>query len=126
MSVQRNQYFCYGYMLDFKEARNHLVEILGEDGYTDLADKYYDNAFTPNITEVHGCSMIEDGMNGKYTFFGKIYAKSENYEVIETMEIPEVSLHDKIITDHEFRRVFEGFNPSVEPVAKFYVITHYR
>ena len=76
MSVQRNQYFAYGYMLDFTEARDHLVDLLGEDGYTGLSDKYHDSAFDDKIVEVHGCSMIEDGMNGKYTFFGKIYAKS--------------------------------------------------
>ena len=126
MSVQCNQYVAYGYMLDFKEARNHLINILGEDEYTELSDKYHDNAFKSDIVEVYGCSMIEDGMNGKYTFFGKIYAKSSNYEPLETMEIPEIPLQDKIITDHEFRRVFEGFDPSVEPIAKLHIIAHYR
>ena len=123
MSVQCNQYVAYGYMLNFKDARSHLVESLGEEGYEELADKYGDNAFKPDIVEVYGCSMIEDGMGGKYTFFGKIYAKSSNYEPLESMEVPEVSERDRIITEHEFGRIF-GTNFEAEP--KLHIIAHYR
>lgn len=123
MSVQRNEYLGYGYMLDFKRARNLLIENYGEDGYTELSDEYHDSAFNNEIVEVHKCSMIEDGMNGKYTFFGKIYAKTENYEAFETQEIPEISLHDRIITEHEYYRIF-GTDLGVEP--KLHIITHYR
>lgn len=125
MSVQCNQYLCYGYMLDFKDARDHLVETLGEDGYTDLSDKYSDNAFNADIVQVHGCSMLEDGMDGKYTFFGKIYAKSNNGCFLQTAEItaPEPGTRANIITEHEFRRLF-GEDFDVE--ARTYLITHYR
>lgn len=123
MSVQRNQYLCYGYMLDFTQARNYLVAVLGEDGYTDLSDKYYDSAFTDEITQVYGCSMIEDGMGGKYTFFGKVYAKSSNYEVLETTEFAEPDARTQIITEHEFHRIF-GKDFAVEP--RTYLLTHYR
>lgn len=123
MSVQCNQYVCYGYMLDFKEARDILIEQLGEEGYEEFADKYHDNAFKPEIVEVHGCSMIEDGMNGDYTFFGKIYAKSSNYEPLETMEIPEPTDRDRIITEHEFTRIF-GTHFDAKP--KLQIIAHYR
>lgn len=123
MSVQCNQYIAYGYMIDFKAAREILIDIYGEEGYEDLADKYGDNAFKPDIVEVHGCSMIEDGMAGKYTFFGKIYAKSGNYEPLESMLIPEPTERDKIIVEHEFNRVFDNRiidNPAV------HLIAHYR
>lgn len=123
MSVQCNQYLAYGYKIDFGTAREQLIEIYGEDGYTALSDKYHDSAFDDKIVEVYGCSMIEDGMNGKYTFFGKIYAKSSNYEHLETTEINSaVPERDRIITEHEFQRIF-GYTPG-EP--KFYIITHYR
>lgn len=123
MSVQRNQYLVYGYMLDFKEARAILIATLGEETYQEVSEQYSDNAFTPEIVEVHGCSMIEDGMGGDYTFFGKIYAKSENYEVLETTTFPEVSERDRIITEHEFERLF-GKDRGYEPTT--YLITHYR
>ena len=124
MSVQCNQYVAYGFMLDFTEAREHLIKTLGEEGYEDLSDKYHDNAFKPDIVEVHGCSMIEDGMGGKYTFFGKIYAKSSNYEPLESMVIPkEIPIKDAIITEHEFKRLF-GIDFNVEP--QLHLIAHYR
>lgn len=123
MSVQRNQYLCYGYMLDFTQAKNHLEAVLGEDGYTDFSDKYYDSAFNDDIVQQHGCSMLEDGMGGKYTFFGKIYAKSSNYEVLETTEFTEPDDRTRIITEHEFRRIF-GEDFDVEP--RTYLLTHYR
>ena len=123
MSVQCNQYLCYGYMLDFTQARNYLVAALGEDGYTDLSDKYHDNAFKSDIVQVYGCSMIEDGMGGKYTFFGKIYAKSSNGEVLETPEFAAPDTRTEIITEHEFHRIF-GEDFGVEP--RTYLLTHYR
>lgn len=123
MSVQRNQYVGFGFMIDFKEAREHLIEKLTEQGYEDLSDQYHDSAFDDKIVEVHGCSMIEDGMNGDYTFFGKIYAKSEDHSAIDTMELPAVTERDRIITEHEFTRIF-GTDYELEP--KLYIITHYR
>lgn len=123
MSVQRNEYLGFGYMLDFKKAREVLIEQYGEDGYEELSEEYSDNAFNNDIVEVHGCSMIEDGMNGRYTFFGKIYAKTENYEAFETQEIPEISLRDRIITEHEYCRIF-ATDLGVEP--KLHIIAHYR
>lgn len=123
MSVQCNQYIAYGYMLDFKQAREILIGLHGEEGYELLADEYGDNAFKPDIVEVHDCSMIEDGMNGEYTFFGKIYAKSSNYEPLESMTIPEPTVRDKIIVEHEFKRVFDN-QLDAEPAVHF--IAHYR
>ena len=49
MSVQCNQYFCYGYMLDYTAARDKLIESLGEEGYEELSDDYYDGAFKKKV-----------------------------------------------------------------------------
>jgi hypothetical protein len=124
MSVQCNQYFCYGYMLDFNKARDALIKLYGEEGYEqNVADVYYDSAFEKEITEVYGCSMIMDGMNGKYIFFGHIYAKSENHQPLETTHIPELTERVKIITEHELNRIF-GTDFGVKP--EFIFLTHYR
>lgn len=126
MSVQCNQYLGYGYMLDFDEVREFFLRC-GEDYWEDqMCDLYHDSAFDDKIKEVYGCSMIIDGMNGDYVFFGKLYAKSKNYSAFDTMEIPTPSERDRIITEHEFGRVFEGFAPSVEPTARLQLIAHYR
>ena len=124
MSVQCNQYLGWGYMLDFKKAQEVLVKLLGEEGYEDLADKYGDSAFDDVIVEQYGCSMIEDGMGGKYTFFGKVFAKSENYEHLQTTSMPEVDDKTRIVTEHEFNRIFgEMFNADK---PQYFLITHYR
>ena len=104
----------------------YLLEVNygGEEGYAELADKYDDNAFKPDIVEVYGCSMIEDGMASEYTFFGKIFAKSENDVPLSTMSMPEVTERDRIITEHEFKRVFGEMFNSDNP--QYYLITHYR
>jgi hypothetical protein len=123
MSVQCNQYFCYGYMLDFDEVRQKLIEEYGEEGYEEICDQYHDNAFKKEIKEVHACSMIMDGMNGEYVFFGHIYSKSENGQPLNTFRIPELTITDKVITEHELRRMF-GTDFDVKP--DFILLTHYR
>lgn len=123
MSVQANQYICYGYLVDYSEARDHLVEQLGEEGYEELCDKYHDSAFKEDIVEVHGCSMIWDGMNGEYVFFGKIFDKAKTGDMLGTTVIPEVSVRDQIITEHEFNRIFGG-GFDVKP--QLILLTHYR
>ena len=124
MSVQVNQYLCYGFYLPFKEARQFLIEKMGEDKYEEVAAHYDDNAFKKDIVEINGCSMIEDGMNGKYTFFGKIFQKSDNYEHIQTCEMPKVGKKIKDNVLKEFKSLF-GDNFS-DFDAKIMLITHYR
>ncbi len=124
MSVQVNQYLGYGFFLPFKEAREALIEKLTDDKYQELADDYHDNAFKPEIKEINGCSMIEDGMNGKYTFFGKVFQKSDNYEHLQTCEMPKVGKKIKDNVKKEFESLFG--NKFSEYDAKIMLITHYR
>lgn len=124
MSVQQTQYIGYGYMLDYEKARAALIELYGEDGYESLSEKYSDNAFSDDITEVHGCSMIEDGMNGEFTFFGKIFVRSRNYGALPTMAMPEITERVRIITEHELLRVFGELFNADKP--QHYLITLYR
>lgn len=124
MSVQVNQYIGYGFFLPFKEARQALVEKFGEEKYEELTDNYYDSAFDSEVKSINDCSMIEDGMNGKYTFFGKVFKKSENYEHLQTCEIPKIGNKIKENVKKEFEAIFgTNFN---EYHAKIMLITHYR
>ncbi len=124
MSVQINQYLVYGFYLPFKEARQYLNDKYTEDGYTEIADKYHDSAFKKDIVSINDCSMIEDGMNGEYTFFGKIFKKTSDGCHLETSEMPKVGkkIKDNVKKEFEamFRDKFSDFH------AKIMLITHYR
>lgn len=72
-----NQYAGFGYFLNHKEAIKSLEAKYDEDKIEDIFDKYHDSAYDQKIVEVNGFSMIDDGMNGEYTFFGKIDQKSQ-------------------------------------------------
>ncbi len=125
MSVQINQYYGYGYYLPFKEAREHLTQKYGEEKYEEISDEYHDSAFKSDIKEVNGCSMIEDGMNGKYIFFGKLFEKAANGEYLETILIKKTKKHVKLLVDYEFKKLFgeDSFN-DYEPTT--ILLTHYR
>lgn len=118
-----NQYLVYGFMLPFKESEKVLDEKYGESGKDELFDKYYDSAFDKKITEVDGCSLISDGMNGGYNFFGKIFQKSEVHEPLMTSEFPKVSSKIKKNVEAELLKVF-GSTLDVKP--KVFLLTHYR
>lgn len=123
MSTQVNQYMCFGYMLDFHKAMNHLTETLGDDGYAELVEEYYDSAFKEEWTEVNGCTLLEDGMGGEYTFFGRVFAKASDGNILQTMEIPKIMPKFKKNLEKEFQRIFNG-KFDVKP--KYILVTHYR
>lgn len=125
MSVQCNQYLCYGYKFDYETAAKFLKEKLGEDGYEDFFDEYSDRAFDSEIVEVNDCSMLWDFMEGEWIFFGKIYAKSDNYEPLSFSPIPITpKIEDEIITKHEFKRIFGTTFENVTP--QMHLIALYR
>ncbi len=125
MSVQINQYYGYGYYLPYKEARDLLIEKYGEDKYEEISDQYHDSAFKNDIVAINGCSMIEDGMNGKYCFFGKVFEKASNGEYLETIEIKKVKKHIKLLISYEFKKLFgdDAFE-DFQPIS--ILITRYR
>ncbi len=124
MSVQINQYLVYGFYLPFKEARQFLIDKHTEDGYTEIADNYHDSAFKKDIVAINGCSLIEDGMNGEYTFFGKIFKKASDGCHLETSEMPKVGKKIKDNVIKEFEEMFG--NKFTEYKPKIMLITHYR
>lgn len=123
MSVQCNQYIGYGFMLDYDQAMDALTNIHGEDAVEEVLDAYYDSAYDTKIVEIQGCSILMDSMGGDYFFFGKLYAKSENYEALPTMVIPTPSLDEIVNLDNEFKRVF---GTELNPTADVYFIANYR
>ena len=72
-----NQYAGFGYFLDYKKAIEALEAKYDEDKIEELFNMYHDSAYDQNIVEIDGFSMLDDGMNGEYFFFGKIEQKSQ-------------------------------------------------
>lgn len=123
MSVQMNQYLCYGYMLPYKESEKALEAKYTEDKIEEIFDEYHDSAFKKEIQEVNGCSLISDGMNGKYNFFGKIYQKSKVYEPLDTTTMPKVTAKVKKMIEEQMLELF-GSDLNVKPAVV--LLTHYR
>lgn len=125
MSVQMNQYLCFGFLLDYKAAKAALKQGRTGEEYDELLEAYYDSAFDAKIVEVNGCSMIEDGMDGKYCFFGKVFAKSKVYEPLDTVACPTPSRSTKQNVMAEAARVFGSeLLGTKKPTAL--ILTHYR
>jgi hypothetical protein len=123
MSVQMNQYLGYGYLLPYKDSRKVLEEKHSEDRMEAIFDKYHDSAFKKEMVEVDGCSMIVDGMNGKYIFFGKVFNKSEVHEPLDTTTMPKVSTKIKKSVEEQLTQIF-GTNFNLKPGV--ILLTHYR
>lgn len=123
MSVQTNQYAGFGYWLDYKQAEAALEAKYDTDQIEDIFDKYHDSAFDKKIVEINGFSMITDGMDGNYFFFGKIDAKSEVYEPLNVTIAKIPSTKVKKSLKEEIVNVF-GTDFNMKPVSL--VFTHYR
>lgn len=125
MSVQMNQYLCYGYLLDYGKAREIMNVKHSEEVAEEILDKYFDSAFEKEIVEVDGCSLILDGMDGEYIFFGKIFYKSKVYEPLQTVSIPKVSSKIKKNIEDQLQKIF-GEEVRNDNKPGVILLTHYR
>lgn len=121
MSVQMNQYIGYGFLLDYKLAEKALEAKYSEDEIENIFDKYNDSAFTKELVEIDGCSLISDGMNSKYMFFGKLFKKSDNYEPLDTTAMPKVGAKIKKSVREKFLNLF-GTDLNVQPSVVLFTL----
>lgn len=82
MSTQINQYLIYGAKLN---SDDHIKDDLDYEKF----EKFEDNAFKPDMNN-NGLHCLIDGMNGDYIYIGECLVKSENHEMLESLEIPKV------------------------------------
>ena len=123
MSVQINQYAGFGFFLNHKEAIKALEAKYDEDKIEDIFDKYHDSAYDQKIVEVNGFSMIDDGMSGEYTFFGKIDQKSQCDCPLNLYVYKSPSAKVKKLLNEEIINVF-GTDFGLKPAC--IVFAHYR
>lgn len=126
MSVQVNNYIMYGYHLNYEDARAALLKNLGgdEEKLEELLDNYSHSAYNSNVVKINGCSIVDDPMDGKDFFFGKVYAKSIDGEYLNTRKIkkPKKEVREKI--HQEFIRLFGNDFSTVKP--GMYLVVNYR
>jgi hypothetical protein len=73
MSVNATHYVMIAAKFDFREFDQAAG---GGDRIEEAFDGYLDNGYVKKVTSKNGFTLIEDGMNGEYTFFGKVLSKS--------------------------------------------------
>lgn len=125
MSTQINQYHCFGHLLPYEEAKEAIINHFNsEDMYEKLMDDFHDSAFDNKIKEIDGISIIQDGMDGKYIFFGKIYSKSSDHCYIETFEVEKPKKYLKLLLKFKLKEYFGDKFNELKPNTM--LLTHYR
>ncbi len=70
MGVERCDYVMIAAKFNFDEFEQAIAS------NSDITDKYDDNSYESDITACNGLTMVRDGMNGEYVFFGEVIAKN--------------------------------------------------
>lgn len=110
MSVQVNTYVMYGALLPYTEDPD------------DKFDPYRDSAYK-GIHHHLGLCVLQDGMNGEYTAIGKVLAKSEESQGLES---PVMLIGPSPDEASELKRAISELVPDAEFEVLPIVLSHYR
>lgn len=113
MSVQVNTYVLCGIKLPFREWED-------ESAY-EKTEPYLDSAFK-GVHHHNGLCVVDDGMNGNYTFIGRVLAKTKNYEHFEEPVSTDISGLEKELIASLISAQFNIEKPEV----KVWIFSHYR
>lgn len=113
MSVQVNTYVLCGVKLPFREC--------DDDAAFEKLEPYFDSAFK-GVHHHNGLCVIDDGMNGNYTFIGRVLAKTQNYEHFNEPVSTDISELEKELIANLISAQFSIEKPNV----KVWVFSHYR
>lgn len=121
MSTRINQYILYGIRLDYKDFNKRLEAIHGEHA-GDIEEAYHENGYAKEITGEEGFSMIVDGMNGEYAFFGVVVQKPRVDEHLESASIGNFPSKEK---KRLLKRATQLLGEAL-PKAGWHIITHWH
>lgn len=113
MSVQVNTYVLCGVKLPFRECE--------DDNAYEKLETYLDSAFE-GIHHHNGLCVVDDGMNGNYTFIGRVLAKTKNYEHFYDPVSTDISELEKELISNLISAQFDIEKPDI----KIWVFSHYR
>lgn len=122
--TEQTHYIGYGISISdetrIKEFFNQDSDIVEK-----LYDDYEDNSYKEEITPTKsGLTLIVDGMNGKYIFFGKIQQKALFYSGLDYVVFEDLNINQKNEVIKESKKIFnfEVFKSDIKNV----VFTHWH
>lgn len=122
--TEQTHYVGYGIsILDEKRIKEFFNQ--DSDIVEKLYDDYDDNAYQKEVTPTKsGLTLIVDGMNGKYIFFGKIIQKALFYEGLDFHIFEDLTESQKKEVIEESKRIFnfEVFKSDIKNI----VFTHWH
>ena len=124
MSVQVNTYVILGVKLscDWNKPDNFdELSLERQEELECLYEDFYDDAFK-GIHHHRGLCMLDDGMNGKYTIIGRVYAKTDEGEYFDKPFSIEVTKDQIELVSSLIISNFGIQNPDV----KLWIVSHYR
>ena len=117
-----NQYLMLGIRLGYDEADQLMKAQHGEQA-SDVQEKYEDNGYEEGIGHFEGVSLIADGMNGEYMFFGIIKKKTRADDWLENVSIERPKPKDVRLVQEKAKALF-GLDAVASP--GWHVITHWH
>lgn len=122
MSTAINQYILLGFRLDYNEAFGLLETKYGSSNCEDVREHYEDNGYKKEIKQMNGMTIISDGMDGEYFYFGIVKEKAREGEFVNSFEFgkPVATELKQIQTQAQ-----ELFGREFENKPTWHVLTHY-
>jgi len=121
--TERTHYIGYGISLsqqqtnDFFKQNSEIVEKIYDD--------YDDNPYKEEVTKTKsGLTIVVDGMNGKYVFFGKIVQKALDHDGLDFTVFEEIDEKDKAEVVKEASKAFDFIITKSD--IKHIVFTHWH
>lgn len=122
MGTVVNQYLMFGIRLDYKEA-NRLITQTHGDAAEDIQDKYEDNGYKKEIIHFEGVTLISDGMDGEYAFFGIVRQKARLDGWINSVSIERAKAKDIRLVQEKAKALF---GESFICTPGWHVVTHWH
>lgn len=103
--TERTHYIGYGISLSQQQVDDFFKQ--DSDVVEKIYDDYDDNPYKEKVTKTKsGLTIVVDGMNGKYIFFGKIIQKALDHDGLDFCVFEEIDEKDKEEVVEEASKIF--------------------
>lgn len=121
--TERTHYVGYGISLSEQQVDDFFKQ--DSDIVEKIYDDYDDNPYKEEVTKTKsGLTIVVDGMNAKYIFFGKIVQKALDYDGLDFCVFEEIDEKDKEEVVEEASKVFDFIITKSD--VKNIVFTHWH
>lgn len=121
--TERTHYIGYGISLSQQQVNDFFKQ--DSDIVEKIYDDYDDNPYKEEVTKTkNGLTIVVDGMNGKYIFFGKIIQKALDHDGLDFTVFEEIDEKDKEEIVKEASKIFDFIVTKSD--VKNIVFTHWH